>query len=327
MLRRRIKLLLGTLSCLVFCACMPKIDTNSAYVVHPYMKDGYYTDGTFYYDIDKTEAIVIGLAGKERSLVIPDAVGINEVTYPLTRIQNLGTFDKTMYESGQKVTDNENLSSLTIGGNVKMFDNDVFFRTVYPHGYVDKDDRMRRFPNLETIFVVPGNTTFDSRNNCNAIIRTEKEELMLGCKNTVIPNGVKKIATAAFRGCEGLKKISFPTSLNVIDPYAFSDSHIESLDLPENLYYIGHEAFYGCDSLLTLSLYSSDVSIEAHAFQHCSSLKEPNSEVRFYSSYISVLSVEDIFDEGCNCLLVPKGQLSSFVNWTKCFITVKEMDN
>ena len=328
MSRRGLKLSFGALLCLLFYACMPKIDTSSsAYIVRPYIKDGYYTDGTFYYEIDKTEAIVIGIAGKERTLVIPDGVGINEVTYPLTKIQNLGVFDKTEYESGQKVTNNENLSSLTIGGNVKSFNKDVFFSAVvYPNGYKDEDDKMRRFPNLETIIVVPGNTTFDSRNNCNAIIQSEKGELLLGCKNTVIPNGVKKISAAAFRGCQGLKNIPFPASLTVIDSYAFSESHIETLDLPVDLFHIGREAFYGCDSLLTLSLHSNGISIETRAFQHCSSLKEPNSEVRFYTSQISVLSAEDVFDEGCNCLLVPKGELSSFEGWKKCFLTIKEMD-
>lgn len=329
MFQQGLKLLSGVVLCMIVCACMSKFDTNgSAYVVRPYIKDGYYTDGTFYYDIDKTDAIVIGTAKNERTLVIPDAVGINEVTYPLTKVQNLGVFNKETYETSQKVTNNDNLTSLTIGGNVKSFGKDVFFsEVIYPSGYKkDEDDKMRRFPNLETIIVIPGNETFDSRNNCNAIIHTEKGELLLGCKNSVVPSGVKKISAAAFRGCQGLKQLTFPTSLNIVAPYAFSDSHLQSVDLPVDVYHIGREAFYGCDSLVSVSLYCNGVSIDSRAFQHCSSLKDSVSEVRFYTPHISVLSAEDVFDEGCNCLLVPKGQLATFESWKKCFLTIKEMD-
>ena len=131
MFQQGLKLLSGVVLCMIVCACMSKFDKNgSAYVVRPYIKDGYYTDGTFYYDIDKTDAIVIGTAKNERTLVIPDAVGINEVTYPLTKVQNLGVFNKETYETSQKVTNNDNLTSLTIGGNVKSFGKDVFFSEV-----------------------------------------------------------------------------------------------------------------------------------------------------------------------------------------------------
>lgn len=86
--------------------------------MRPYVdaKSGYYTDGTLFYDIEKTEAILIGTAEKVREIVIPDYIGINEVNYPLTKVQNLGVFDKDTYESTKDVSDNDNLTSLVIGG-------------------------------------------------------------------------------------------------------------------------------------------------------------------------------------------------------------------
>ena len=42
--------------------------------------------------------------------------------------------------------------------------------------------------NLKSIVVESGNTVYDSRNNCNALIETSTNKLMLGCQNTTIPN-------------------------------------------------------------------------------------------------------------------------------------------
>lgn len=320
-----VKILIGVILCAIVSACMSKFDKGgSAYVVRPYIKDGYYTDGTLYYEIDKTEAILIGTADKVREIVIPDVVGINEVDYPLTKIQNLGVFDKYEYETTKRPRDNESLTSLVIGGNVKSWGETVFFKDYYVN-YSDGEDLARRFPHLENIYVKAGNPCYDSRNNCNAIIKSETRELILGGKNTAVPEGVEKIGASAFRDCEGLRDISLPSTLDVIGAHAFSGSHLQTLTLPQNLVFIGQEAFYGCDSLLTISLYCNGVSIEQKAFKKCASLKKSDSEVKCYTPYISVSSPEKVFDEGCNCLIVPKGKRSSFNGWEKCFLTIKEM--
>ena len=41
---------------------------------------------------------------------------------------------------------------------------------------------------LESIVVESGNSKYDSRDNCNAIIETATNTLLVGCKNTTIPN-------------------------------------------------------------------------------------------------------------------------------------------
>jgi hypothetical protein len=48
--------------------------------------------------------------------------------------------------------------------------------------------------------VHPNNSTFDSRDNCNAVIETATNTLRIGCSNTVIPQNVNKIGVAAFSG-------------------------------------------------------------------------------------------------------------------------------
>ena len=46
---------------------------------------------------------------------------------------------------------------------------------------------------LTSITVSSGNTVYDSREGCNAIIETESNKLLFGCMNTIIPNTLSSI--------------------------------------------------------------------------------------------------------------------------------------
>lgn len=70
---------------------------------------------------------------------------------------------------------------------------------------------------LTSITVDPGNIMYDSRNNCNAIIESESNTLMLGCQNTIIPNSVKGIGKGAFTNCTEMTNITIPESVSWID--------------------------------------------------------------------------------------------------------------
>ena len=76
---------------------------------------------------------------------------------------------------------------------------------------------------LGSIIVYPGNTKYDSRDNCNAIIETANNTLIAGCRNTVIPNGITSIGMGAFDGCSGLTSIIIPSSVASIGKEAFYD--------------------------------------------------------------------------------------------------------
>ena len=74
---------------------------------------------------------------------------------------------------------------------------------------------------LSTILVDENNAVYDSRNNCNAIIETNTNKLIVGCKGSVVPEGVTSIGTVAFYGCVGLTSLSLPNSLTSIETSAF----------------------------------------------------------------------------------------------------------
>ena len=74
---------------------------------------------------------------------------------------------------------------------------------------------------LTSIVVEEGNSVYDSRNNCNAIIETATNTLLLGIVTTIIPKSVTIIGNSAFRDCTNLTDITIPNSVTSIGDYAF----------------------------------------------------------------------------------------------------------
>ena len=83
---------------------------------------------------------------------------------------------------------------------------------------------------LTSIVVDEGNSVYDSRNNCNAIIETATNTLHSGCQTTVIPNSVTSIGENAFDGCSGLTSVTIGSGVTSIGMYAFRNC-FELLDV------------------------------------------------------------------------------------------------
>ena len=103
---------------------------------------------------------------------------------------------------------------------------------------------------LTSIKVSNNNNVYDSRYNCNAIIETENNRLILGCPNTAIPNDVTSIGGSAFFGCTSLKSVTIPDSVTSIES----------------------TAFYGCTGLTNIKIPSSVKNIDTYAFENCTNL-------------------------------------------------------
>ena len=134
--------------------------------------------------------------------------------------------------------------------------------------------------NLANIQVASGNPTYDSRNNCNAIIETATNSLIAGCINTVIPNSVTFIGDYAFSGT-GLTSITIPNSVISIGYAAFSQCDgLSSVTIPNSVTTIGNSAFSDCDDLSSVTIPNSVTTIGDYAFYFCYSLTRidiPNS--------------------------------------------------
>lgn len=95
-----------------------------------------------------------------------------------------------------------------------------------------------------------------------------EKHLLLGCKNSIIPDDVNIIDKYAFYHISGLKKINLPISLTKIDDYAFQQCHdLEEMVLPENLLSIGDSAFKHCDNLKKVIFNEGLESIAQSAFE------------------------------------------------------------
>ena len=100
---------------------------------------------------------------------------------------------------------------------------------------------------LTSVIVDEANPRYDSRENCNAIIETATNKLILGCSQTIIPESVTEIGEEAFSSCD-------------------------SLTIPEGVTSIGAEAFRNCESLKSITIPVSIKSIGGFAFDMCESL-------------------------------------------------------
>ena len=126
---------------------------------------------------------------------------------------------------------------------------------------------------LTSITVDGGNSNYDSRNNCKAIIETATNKLIAGCKNTIIPNTVTSIGNSAFSGCSDLTSVTIPSSVTSIGQFALSGcSGLTSVTVPSSVTSIGGGAFQGCGCLTSVTIPSSVTSIGFSAFQGCSGL-------------------------------------------------------
>ena len=121
---------------------------------------------------------------------------------------------------------------------------------------------------LTSIKVEDNNAKYDSRNNCNAIIEKSSNTLIVGCKNTIIPNSVTSIGGSAFRDCSCLTSITIPNSVTSIDSYAFYGcSGLTSITIPNSVTSIDFAAFQNCNVLSSITIPNSVTSIASYAFE------------------------------------------------------------
>lgn len=215
-----------------------------------------------------------------------------------------------------------NLEEVVIPENVTSISSSAFYRClrlqniVIPRNVVEiASGAFSVCKDLSTITVESGNSAYDSRNNCNAIIRKSDNTLILGCQNTIIPNSVTSIGYGAFDN-SNLSHIVIPASVSAIGDRAFfccselstiivdsgnlvydsrnncnaiirkSDNTLivgsNSTVIPNSVTCIGEEAFYLRVSMPSITIPNSVTSIRDGAFEYCyalTTIKIPESVV------------------------------------------------
>jgi len=108
-----------------------------------------------------------------------------------------------------------NIASLYIPSSVVSIDPSLY-------SYEDADVQSLSYDNIDCIVVDPENPYFDSRDNCNAIIETATNRLIVGSHNMRIPEGVTTIAPFAL---SGQTSVTIPASVTRIEEFAFIDEY------------------------------------------------------------------------------------------------------
>ena len=201
--------------------------------------------------------------------------------------------------------DCKGLTNISIPGSVSVIDHSAFFgcsgltAIEIPSSVTRiENEAFAECSGLTSITVASGNSTYDSRENCNAIIETKTNTLIAACKNTFIPNSVTAIGEAAFRGCCGLTDITIPNAITTIENDAFRDcTGLTNISIPGSVSIIDYSAFFGCSGLTAIEIPSSVTRIENEAFAECSGLTS-----------ITVASGNSTYDsrENCNAIIETK---------------------
>lgn len=190
----------------------------------------------------------------------------------------IDSFDELKYFTGLKSFGEfefcgcDGLVSIIIPENVESIGNRAFelcclSKILIPKNVKNIAESAFTIEDLTEIRVENGNSIYDSRNNCNAIIETGSNTLILGCKNTVIPEGIKVIGDYAYHFCKNLASITIPESVTSIGKCAFRYCmSLTFIDLPKDITLIDECAFEGCRSLQSVTLPKSLVELGESAF-------------------------------------------------------------
>ena len=223
----------------------------------------YVEKATYYsYFDEETEIWVEGYTSANPNIsgaiTIPSTVMNNGTTYTVTAI-NQYAFQSCA------------ITSITIPATVTAIHNNPF-----EYSY-----------DLAEIIVAEDNPIYDSRDNCNAIITKQeitvpvyyednnvsgggyiwnrpnpKDEIVVGCKNTVIPSSVTSIAEHAFYKCKGLTSVVLPEGLTSIKLGAFSGCEdMAQITLPSTLTEIRNTAFANCIALTNIYAYFNPANV------------------------------------------------------------------
>ena len=234
------------------------------------------------------------------SVVIPESVTYDGTTYSVTSIGSYAfnnctrlasiTIPNSVTSIGERSFSGcTGLTSIVIPNSVTSIGNGAFEgctgltiitipNSVTSIGY----SAFSGCTGLTSIVVDGNNTKYDSRENCNAIIETETNTLILGCKNTIILNSVTSIGYSAFSGCTGLTSITIPNSVTSIGERAFSGTAWYN-NQPDGVVYAGKVLYKykgTMPSNTSITIKDGTLGITSYAFDNCSgltSIEIPNS--------------------------------------------------
>lgn len=217
-------------------------------------------------------------------VVIPDSVTYDGRTYPVTNIEYAA------FAYCNKVTNIILPHSLTTIGNQAFRSCSGLLGMTIPSS-VTKIGTWTFLDcnSLSSLAVESGNPVYDSRDNCNAIIKTADNSLIYACVNTVIPNSVTKIGDYAYHdACRDLTSIEIPEQITYIGRSAYCNlSKITSIVVPRAVTFIGEQAFGFCNNLASIVVESGNPVYDSR--DNCNAIIETASNTLITGCYNTII--------------------------------------
>ena len=269
-----------------------------------------------FYNCDKLESIEIpkslktyveyeGLMGTniERDGAFRDCDGLKSVTFedgwkevPFKLFANCPGIEKIVLPDSVTIVSYDafyncsNLSKVTLSENLETIGEDSFSKCVALYEVDMKD-------NVETIYSgafsecsklakinLPKSLTtiyYGAFDNCDKL---ESIEIPKSLKTYVEYNGLMGTnieRDGAFRGCDGLKSVTFEDGWKAVPFKLFANCPgIEEIVLPDSVTIVSYDAFYNCTNLSKVTLPESLETIGQDAFAKCAALREVDMKVQ-----------------------------------------------
>lgn len=203
----------------------------------------------FQYDIKDGGAYIKRYIGNEDIVVIPESINgipvltIEAAAFADTRVRAVSVPESVCKIEQGAFENCENLATLRMPLTYSDSD-DAFLGYIF--GAAEYGANSVKVPaSLDTVIIVGG-------------VNVIPDNFFSGCKSVssvVLPKTVRSIGMFAFYECSDLVYISLNSGLNIIEKYAFAGcASLFSVDC--GTAEIGHGAFYKCESLNRISLYS-----------------------------------------------------------------------
>lgn len=179
----------------------------------------------------------------------------------------------THCEKVERIEIGSGLTTITYQANGNPFD-------------VSPLNQSNKFRVLSSITVSPDNTHFEAVNNC--LVETSTKKLVVGCKNSVIPNDIVEIGRDAFSHVSGLTSIQLPSTLANIGINAFIYCRdLTSVTIPSSVTEIHSDAFGFCDRINSVTI----LATTPPTLDGVSAFR-PTSSLNNYPIYVPAQSVE-----------------------------------
>ena len=291
-------------------------------------------DGICYNLVEETKAaeVTANYNIYRGDITIPESVEYEGITYSVTSIGGYAfyyctglksvTIPNSVITIGESAfQDCKNLSSVTIANGVTSIGVAAFqlctsltSLTIPNSVTAIAEGAFQGCSGLQSIVVDKGNTVYDSREDCNALIKTSDNKLITGCMNTTIPNSITAIGSWAFFLCDGLTSINIPNSVTGIEQSAFwGCKNLVSINIPSSITEIEQRSFAHCEALTSITIPNSVTTIGDQAFYGCIGLTSITIGSKVKSiGFLAFTDCLNLLDVYCYAEKVPETQNEVF---------------